>query len=446
MLSVRLMIRLKTKLSLFNLLSKLVFAGLLLLFLPYIIERINLRQVDKDLIQKREQVIALISSVGIDPFITSDSAATFGSYNILKEEFISLEKSETDVDLNFIEVTTRLIENEEIEYRVINYTFSVDGQKYNLEVGKSLSSIVEARKNITGVIIVFLLVTILLTLFADLQYSRVVLKPLDKITSKLKGISSPAIFDNNPVGTTTTDFHELDKALRDLMAHIDDLFKKEKEITVNISHELLTPVSVLRSKLENMLLKNDDGEDLSVKIEESLKTIHRLQSLVKSLLLIARIESQQYLREESFSVKDVLNEIISEINPVAEDKGVGMEPVLLIDLRFVNANRSLVFSMLYNVINNGVKNTGRGGWVRIVTGYRENRFTVTVSDSGKGMTEAQLKTLFSRFSARAGNNDDGTGIGLAIAKSIADLHNIEVAVDSEINTGTNFLFIFPSFS
>jgi hypothetical protein len=140
------MIRLNTKLTLFNLLSRLAITAILLIFLPLIIERVNLRQVDNDLIQKRENVIELISEVGIEPFITSDTSETFGSYNILKEEFISLERIETPEDLNFIEVASRLIEDEEIVYRVLNYSFTVEGQKYLLEVGKSISSIQQQGK------------------------------------------------------------------------------------------------------------------------------------------------------------------------------------------------------------------------------------------------------------------------------------------------------------
>ena len=111
--------RLKFKLALSNLISKLVFAGLFLLLMPYIIERINLRNIDNDLVNKREQVISLISEIGIEPFIMSDSADAFGSYNILKEEFVSLEKVTLTEDINQIEVSTRLIEDEEIEYRVL---------------------------------------------------------------------------------------------------------------------------------------------------------------------------------------------------------------------------------------------------------------------------------------------------------------------------------------
>jgi hypothetical protein len=134
------MMKLQTKLALFNLLAKLVFSALFIGFLPLITERINTLQTDNELIKKRETVIKLISEVGIEPFITADTVNGFGSYNILKEEFINLEKVDLAEDWNFIEVTQRLIEGEAIDYRVLNYSFKVDGQTYLLEIGQSLSS------------------------------------------------------------------------------------------------------------------------------------------------------------------------------------------------------------------------------------------------------------------------------------------------------------------
>ena len=437
------MIKLRIKLALFNLLSKVGFTVLFILFMPWLIERINLIQVDNNLIEKREKVITLISQVGIEPFITSDTGNDFGSYNILKEEFVSLERIDLKENVNYIEVTPRIIEGEEIEYRVLNYSFLVDGNMFLLEVGKSLNSILHTEKNIKKVMLVFLASIILITFLTDLQYTRLLLKPLDIITNKLKGISNPSIFDKTPVVTSTSDFHHLDNALRELMAHIDELFQKEKEITVNISHELLTPVSVLRSKLENLLLQKDIEEEISAKIEESLKTLHRLQSLVNSLLLIARIESHQYLREESVSVRDILQEITGEIEPIAEDAGIIMKNETGNDFQFEGANRSLMFSMFYNVVNNAAKNTPPDGEVLMKSFYRNNKFIVTISDTGKGMTEEQLSSLFSRFSTRLDTNSNNTGIGLAISKSIADFHGIEISVNSEIQKGTCFSFLFP---
>lgn len=437
------MAKLKVNLAFFNLLSKMVFTALFLIFMPYIAQRINLIQEDNNLIQKREQVLSLISKIGIEPFLSSDTSSVFGNYNIFKEEFVSLEKINNGDDQNFIEIAKRNIEGEDITFRVLNYSFKAEGQMYLLEVGRSIQSINQTEKNIKKVIWLFVILIILITFLTDLYYTGRLLRPLDKITKKLKGISEPSIFDKTPVKTTTSDFVHLDNALIELMAHIDELFQKEKDITVNISHELLTPVSVLRSNLENLLLKEDLDPLVSGKIEISLKMLYRLQSLINSMLLIARIESRQYMREESFSVNELLLEIVDEIKPIAEDSGITLKSESAATFIFTGANRSLIFSMFYNVVNNAVKNTPDGGSVVISSYLNNKKFVVSVKDTGSGMTELQMENLFSRFKTRVGNEAEGTGIGLAIAKSIADFHNIVIDVETEINKGTCFLFRFP---
>ena len=435
--------RLGTRLAIFNLLSKLVFSVLFIAFLPYLVERINIIQTDDELIEKREQVIRLISETGIEPFINSESPDEFGSFNILKEEFISLEKTTLDEDWNFIEITKRLIDNETIEYRVLNYSFQVNGETYLLEIGKSLKSIDYAQRNIKRIILLFLVSIILITLAADLFYTRRILIPLKIITGKLRQTSDPSAFDRTPVKTTTTDFNQLDQTITELMNKIDDLFKKEKEITANISHELLTPVSVLRSKLENMLQKPGIDHETENKIEESLRTLHRLKTLVNSLLLVARIESRQFMKEESVNMKDLLNGILEELKPIADDKGCMINGEYDSNFTFRNANRSLIFSMIYNVVNNAVKNTPPEGSICIKGRMDNENYLVEVADTGSGMTEEQLGSLFSRFKSKNDPGREGTGLGLAITKSIADFHNIKVSVVSVPGKGTKFFFSFP---
>jgi len=437
------MIRLRTKLSLFNLLTRLIVMALFIILMPFIIGRINLRQVDFNLIEKRERMISLISETGIEPFIISDTSNAFGSYNILKEEFISLEKIDTAEDLNYIEVSPRLIDGEEIVYRVLNYSFDVDDQKYLLAVGKSIQSIVDTGKDIRNVMLIFLILIILINFIADYQYTRIILDPLEKIRNKLKLVSDPALFDMTPVRTNTSDFIELDKTLCALMDNINQLFRKEKDITVNISHELLTPVSVLRSKLENILLIKDLDNDVEARIEESLKTLHRLQSLINSLLMIAKIESHQYLREDTFSVKEVIEEVADEIEPLSEDAGIMLIKEFKDDISIEKANRSLIFSMFFNIVNNSVRNTPAGGRIIIESRKQNKDFSVMISDTGKGLTGEQKELLFSRFRMRNKESGEGTGIGLAIAKTIADFHQIDISVDSDQGKGTKFTFLFP---
>jgi len=437
------MMRLQTKLALFNLLSKLVFSALFIGFLPLITDRISTRQTDNELIDKREEVITLISEVGIEPFITDDTITGFGSYNILKEEFISLEKIDLSEDWNFIEVTQRLIDNETIDYRVLNYSLKIDGQTYLLEIGKSLSSMRYAAKNIRKVILIFLAFFILVTLLSDLLYTARVLRPLKVITRRLEATSSPSFHDSKQLRTTTKDFIQLDRTLREMMKKIEDLFRTEKEITVNISHELMTPVSVLRSKLENILLQKGLDHDVEAGIEESLRTLHRLKTLVNSLLTIARIESRQYMKEDSIRISELVKEVIEELSPVAVDAGVKITLNCNDDFVFRNANRSLIFSMFYNVFNNAVKNTPHRGKIEIGGKWRDAIFEVSVIDTGKGMTQKQLDNLFSRFRTKLDPAGDSTGIGLAITKSIADFHDIAIRVLSEPGKGTEFFFFFP---
>jgi signal transduction histidine kinase len=425
------MMKLRFKLSLFNLLSKIAFTALFFLFLPYITERISLRQVDEELIQKREQVIRQISEVGIEPFIVSDSLNAFGNYNILKEEYISIEKADTGEEINDIQVSSRMIEGEEIQYRTIRYTFSVDGNPYLLELGKSLSSIYRLEKYLKRIMFIFLLLIILSTFLTDLQYTRHILKPLDKITKKLDKIPDPSQFDKKPVKSTTKDFVKLDRSLTELMGHINSLFQREKDITVNISHELLTPVSVLRSKLENLSRREDMGSEVKSKIEESLKMLHRLQNLINSLLMIARIESLQYLKNESVSVQGVIAEIVEETSPVAENSSIVLMNSISDDYIIENANKALIFSMFSNIINNAVKNTPEKGTIEIKNNISAGRYILEISDSGKGISPEQIDSLFTRFSTGSGKGSaGGTGIGLAISKSIADFHDIKIKVDS----------------
>jgi signal transduction histidine kinase len=440
------MIKLRTKLTLFNLFSKMVFAAVFIAVMPYIIERINSSQTDKELIRKKEQVISMINEIGIEQFINSESESTFGSYNILKDEFISLERIDLEEDIDSIGVTQRLIEGETISFRVLSYSFDFDGQTYLLEIGKSLESIMHTRKNIFRLTWGLLSLIILITLFADLNFAYRVLHPLDLIIKKLKGTSAPDVFDKVPVKTTTFDFNQLDQTLIDLMNRIDELFRKERDATVNISHDLLTPVSVLRSKLENILLQENLDNVISAKIEESLRTLHRLKTLVNSHLLIARIENRQYLKNESFAVGDLISEIVDELSPIASEAGISLIYNSTADFQMTQANRSLMFSMFYNVVNNAVRNTRSGGKVSIFSSFNQKRFKVTVADTGIGISEEQLRNLFSRFNSKSSMDEDHVGIGLAITKTIADFHNIYISVESEIDLGSTFSFFFPESS
>ncbi|HEX2976510.1 MAG TPA: HAMP domain-containing sensor histidine kinase [Bacteroidales bacterium] len=436
------MMKLGTKLALYNFISKLFFVVIFMAILPFIVEKFNIIQTDRELVDKREQVIDLISEAGIEPFMVTEPEA-FSSYNILKEEYITIRKDSIHRDWNYIEISKREIDDEIIEFRVLNYSFQVSNQNYVLEVGKSLPRMLYVQKNMREIIIVFMISVILLMLLSDLLFTDQIVKPLKHIIRKLRKTSTPALFDQTPVKTGTTDFLQLDMTIRDIMKKMDTMFLMEKEITVNISHELLTPVSVLRSRLENMLLLDKLDIETREKIEESLRTLYRLKTLVNSLLLISRIESQQYLKEDSFELKDLLDDILEELAPIAADKEISVEKDTVARHFLEKANKSLVFSMIYNVVNNAIQNTGQNGKITINSSINNGKYEFSITDTGCGMDSEQLRHIFSRFRKKSGNESERNGIGLIITKTIADFHNIKMSISSEPGVGTKISFAFP---
>lgn len=432
--------RLQHKLALANLLFKMGFMGLFLAMTPWLSERVNLYQTDNELMEKREEVIELISELGVEPFVVSASENFFASYNILKEEFISLEQLDLDEDWNFIEVSPRLLDDEVIDYRVLNYSFLVDGETYLLEIGKSLSSISAAEQNIRRVTIAFLILFLIVSVVFELIYTGTLLKPFELIITKLKATADPGSYDPRPVQSSIRDFQILDSTLSQLMEKINNSLQKEREITQNISHELLTPISLLRNKLENILMDDKIDEALSIKVSESLTTLHRLKTLVNSLLLISRIESNQYLRSDIVHVHELINDVVDELQPMADDGGVVIIQDYSHELHFEKANRPLLFSLFYNVVNNALKHTPRGGEIWIFGHRKKRRCQVEIVDSGEGIPPDLLPDIFMRFKKRSGMDDAGSGIGLAIAKSVADFHQVKVEVSSEPGEGTRFVF------
>lgn len=437
------MLKLRYKLALFNVLSKAAFGLAFVILMPVLLERINTIQTDNELIGKREQVIDLIGEWGLD-ILPGTYDATFGSYNILKEEYISLEPAADSLLWNFIEVAYRQVEEEIIEYRVLNYTFFIDGENYLLEIGKSLTSIRVAERNIRRITLFLLILFVLVTMVSDISFGARVVRPIEKIAWRLKKSAASLSYEHTKDVSNTSEFAYLDQAISDLMDKIRELFRKEKDITANISHELLTPLMVLRSKLENISMQANLDEETLIKIEESLKTLHRLKTMVNSLLLIARVESHQYLRNEKVNVHKVLDEIAEELLPMAEDKNIALETNLSGDDTFNKANTSLIFAMFYNVVNNAIKFTPTGGNVKISAAREKDQLVVSIADTGPGMDKAQQERLFQRFKKGQSGKDQGSGIGLAIAGTIAAFHQIRIVIKTSPGNGSTFFFNFPA--
>jgi two-component system sensor histidine kinase ArlS len=436
-------LKLKTKLTFFNAISKLVIVTLFILLLPDLIENINKSYTDNRLIKQKDKLLQIVREKGIKNYI--ENGESYGSYLPLKEEYISLDESEPDYYLDTIKDEQRIVERDTIDYRILSHTFKVGNKNYLLEIGKSTETIGETTGPLQNIAFQILLGMILLTILADQIYSTYILRPLNVIIrTKLIGNKFPKFTEYKQVKTTTVDFQHLDMSIHKMVETIETTFQKEREFISNASHELMTPISILQSKIENMFQQDDIADEIKIRLLEMQKILNRLKSITKTLLLISQIENEQFLKEDSITVNELLQDIYDEISIRLQDRNISLELLVKNDVTLVKVNKYLLFNLLFNLINNAIKYNKPDGAITVTGQWLKGNYTIKVTDTGIGIDAEELPYIFNRFKKmKQSLTQDSFGLGLPIVKSIAAFHQVDIAVDSLKGKGSTFTLTFP---
>ena len=434
--------KLRTKLTLFNTISKLVIVTLFVSILPVLIKTINRNYTDNRLRKEKDKVLQTVKNLGIKYYIQNGEG--YAGYTPIKDSYVSLDADSLDENLDTIRNEERRVEGDTIQYRILSHDFDVNKEKYLLEIGISLDSVNEESGPLQNIVFVVLVGMIILTIVADQLYSNYVLKPLSLIIkTKLVGNKFPNFGIYKEVKTSTSDFQHLDISIHQMIETIENAFQKEREFISNASHELMTPISILQSKIENMFEQEDIADELKVRLLEMQRILNRLKSITKTLLLISQIENEQFLREDKIPVNELLQEVYDEISIRLQDKNISFKIDVPANVVLVNVNKFLLFNLFFNLINNAIKYNREGGEIRVEALHENNQFVVKVIDTGIGISAADLPYIFNRFKKlKQSLQQDSFGLGLPIVKSIADFHHIKIEVESEKNVGSTFKLIF----
>lgn len=436
--------KLISKLTLFVTLSKLAIVLLFVFTLPYLIGGIARDYTDSYLQQQKEKVLEEVRKKGVDFYL--EGKESYGSYTMLKEDYISLEPVQNVLDIDTIYTDQRIIEQDTLTYRVLTHTFFAGNQKYLVEVGKTTATIDQYNRPLQKIATYVLLGLILITLVVDLLYTRFLLRPLRRIISS-KIINRKFPFNENsvPIKTTTTDFSFLDTSLINLMQQIHEAFEKEREFTANASHELMTPIGILQNKIENLMGEPDLNQMVQERLIGMQRTLNRLKRIVHSLLLISRIENDQFTKNESVSLRELLMDIEEEISHRLSEKEISMDLHISEKTVLTGINRDLIFQLMYNLINNAIRYNKQNGLIQISDQILDDgSCAITIKDTGIGIPEEDITTIFNRFKkANKSEEAGGYGLGLSIVKSIADYHHITIELSSEVDKGTEFVINFP---
>ncbi len=248
------------------------------------------------------------------------------------------------------------------------------------------------------------------------------------------------------VHTTSRDeVGQLAAAFNRMSAELEHLETSRRDLVANVSHELKTPITAIRAHLENLLdgVEQPDPETLQVMLTQS----ERLGRLVEQLLDLSKLESGEVpLHREAMRLAPVVSQVVSEIDVARSDRGVRLEDDLPDDLPSIDADRERLHQVLFNLVDNAVRFTPQGGEVVVSAHRHDGAVSISVRDTGVGISSEHLPRLFERFyrvdSARS-REDGGTGIGLAIARSVVEAHGGHLKAESEFGKGSVFTFDLP---
>jgi len=230
-----------------------------------------------------------------------------------------------------------------------------------------------------------------------------------------------------------------------MISRLQEAFEAMRRFTADASHELQTPLTIMRSSVEVALERDRTPQEYRRVLADSLEEVLRMARIVGDLLLLARADAGALkLSRKPIPLDELTAEAVEAMRPLAEARGISLSLGSPGKLEFVGDERWLR-QMLYNLIDNAIKYTRDAGEVSIGVASHDGSVLLTVTDRGPGISRGDQSRIFERFyrGTRPGGKAAGTGIGLSIALWIARSHGGDIQVDSQPGLGTTFRVVLP---
>jgi signal transduction histidine kinase len=279
------------------------------------------------------------------------------------------------------------------------------------------------------------------------------LRPVDRITAATRSISINNLSERLPVPATGDELQRLSETCNAMLGRIDSAVGEIRRFTADASHELRTPLSVVRTVAELALRNPGADRESRRSFAEIVDEIAGASRVLEGMLLLARADDgSAHLSFEPVDLAEIVRVVGAKAGAMAESKGHSLSVSLPSgELPLVHGDYSMLQRLLWILIDNAVKYSHRPGAIRIVlteAGWTESgeRLKVGVLDTGMGISPSDLPHVFERFfrAERSRGQVEGAGLGLAIARWIADTHQAELTVESQERAGSAFWISIPT--
>jgi heavy metal sensor kinase len=344
------------------------------------------------------------------------------------------------------EIVYETIEDANPRLRMITMPI-LDNKKITsiVQVGSSLADFDETMRKLLIIMIIGIPTSISVAIIVGYFMAKKSLKPVDQIRKAAVKISSSNLDERIDIKGRKDELGRLAETFNAMIARLKDSFQRINQFSIDVSHELKTPLTILKGETEVALRKDRDNEEYVDLLQSNLEEIDRMARIIDDLLLLSKADIQDMkLNIENISLRDLVADVCVSMEIFANNKEISLIVNELADVRLAGDELKLR-RMLLNIMENGIKYTPKGGVVN-VSSYTTNGYVcIDVKDSGIGISGDDIKYIFDRFyrADRSRKRESGSGLGLSISKWIAEAHKGVIEVASQPSKGSQFLIKLP---
>ena len=334
--------------------------------------------------------------------------------------------------------------------RVITFPLMEKGQLIGiLQVGTPMQESAAVINALFYILILGIPLAVILASGVGWFLAKKALSPVDAITMMAKKIEAGSLNERLKVFGPKDELGRLTETFNDMIARLELSFKQMKQFTSDASHELKTPLTVLKGEMEITLKTEKTIEGFREAIKSSLEEIDKMSAIVKSLLNLARIDSRIKLPKDKVSLNEIIEERFNQTMPLARYKGINMK-IIKNEKVAIIGDMLRIGQLIFNLIDNAIKYTVKGGRIEISLEHESGWAIITLLDTGIGIAKEDIPYIFDRFyrvdkarTSALGGGEGGVGLGLSICKEIVDAHEGRIEVTSEAGKGSTFRIYLP---
>jgi two-component system, OmpR family, heavy metal sensor histidine kinase CusS len=315
-------------------------------------------------------------------------------------------------------------------------------QPYTLQVAQDRSSDERVERNFAVLFIMVLSGSILASAFIAVIVTKRGLRPLQEMTQSVARVGPTHLKERVIPADWPLELKPLAIAFDDMLERLDDSFTRLSQFSADLAHELRTPIANMIGEAQVALTRDRTAAEYRETIESTVGECERLSRIVDNLLFVARVDAaREPIARKRFDARAAVEKIAAFYQTVAEDHHV---TVRCSGDGQIYADPDLFERALGNLLDNALRFTPGNGSIHIALSKHNTDFEVAVSDNGCGIAAEHLPRVFDRFyRADSSRSSDGAGLGLALVKSIIDLHGGSAIIESNVGRGTTVKLIFP---